>query len=86
MNSLAVKAGRDFLNANCPDWRSKINFDTLDLRFWSNCILGQVFGIKNLPKGYGSLPGSLEANGFFARNAEDNAMLIQLWREVVNAE
>ena len=76
MNALAVKAGREYMDANHPGWREKINFDTLDLRIWSKCILGQALGIANLK----STPNLIE-HGFFAHSDEENQMMLKLWKE-----
>jgi hypothetical protein len=45
-----VQKGVAWLNAKFPDWRSKINKDTLDIRLWGQCVLGQVFGMETLTK------------------------------------
>jgi hypothetical protein len=79
MNSLAVKKGAEWLDATVPGWRSKINFDILDLRIWSKCILGQALGMSNLVK-----TPDLKEHGFFAHTAEDNQFMIEEWRNFVN--
>jgi len=82
MNELAVQKGREWLDAHSSDWRAKINFDTLDIRTWSRCILGQIFGINCLPQDY---PHDLIGYGFSCGHlVEDNVYLIELWRKEVN--
>lgn len=80
MNSIAVGKGRDWLDANHTGWREKVNKDTLDLRLWSKCILGQVFGASKLPRDY---PKALAEYGFTAQGAEENEMMVKLWKEVL---
>ena len=44
-----IEKGIKWLNTNVPDWRQRVNKDTLDLRFWGKCVLGQVFGPLKIP-------------------------------------
>lgn len=39
-----VSRGIAFLDEHCPDWKNKIDLDTLDMKNCSYCVLGQVFG------------------------------------------
>lgn len=76
-----MNKGIEWLDVNAPaDWRSKINFDTLNLRSWGNCILGQVFG-KQIPSTVLKLP--LEEYGFNAHNLDNHKELVALWKEAV---
>lgn len=80
MNSIAVKKGCEWLDVNHPGWRTKINFDTLDLRIWSRCILGQVLGVANLIH-----TPNLAEHGFFCdHTAEANQMMVELWKKEIN--
>lgn len=76
-----VAHGVAWLDANCPDWRQRVNLETLNIRSWSKCVLGQVFGIPNMP----SLPKDLTDYGWRADNEEDNQRLIEEWKQVINS-
>ena len=39
-----VERGVEFLDADFPDWRSRIDTRTLDLTSQNNCVLGQLLG------------------------------------------
>lgn len=82
MNSIAVKAGREFMDATHPGWRERINWDTLDLRIWSKCVLGQgCGGISNMKLP----PGKLVELGFQCDHTnEANQHMIELWKKEVN--
>ena len=44
MYELRIKAGVDYLNKNYPDWLTDVNPDTLNMRYPSECIIGQLTG------------------------------------------
>lgn len=50
-----VLAGVAFLDETVPDWRERINLDTLDVSSGQNCVLGQVFAHKATESGSGFL-------------------------------
>lgn len=76
-----VAHGVAWLDAKCPDWRSKVNVETLNIRSWSKCVLGQVFGILTMP----SLPKDLIDYGWRADNEEDNQRLIEEWKQAIRS-
>lgn len=39
-----VDRGYKWLNENHPDWKNKVNVNTLSMSDSENCILGQIFG------------------------------------------
>lgn len=82
MNSLAVKKGREYMDANHPGWRERINWDIIDLRIWGKCILGQGCkdGVAKV-----TVPPNFNELGFNAeRNDEANQMMIELWKKEIN--
>jgi hypothetical protein len=80
MNSIAVKKGREWLDANHPGWRERINWDTLNMRIWSKCMLGQALGgVSNI-----HVTPNLDEFGFVAITEEDNRFLIDLWKKEIN--
>lgn len=82
MNSLAVKKGREWMETHDPDWRNKINWDILDIRIWSKCILGQVFGLTRLPMDY---PKEMNEYGFFSDHTDEaNKIMVELWKKEAN--
>ncbi len=52
-----VKLGVSWLDKNAPDWRSKVDVDKLDIRYPTQCILGQVF---KGPIGSGYWPNGMD--------------------------
>lgn len=41
-----VQNGIDFLDEHIPDWRDKVNVETLVMKDGLDCIIGQVFNLK----------------------------------------
>lgn len=74
-----VSNGVAWLDANYPDWRSKVNVETLNIRSWGQCILGQVFGLKDMPPH----PKDLENYGWRVDNEETNKRLIEEWKQAI---
>jgi hypothetical protein len=42
--AVKVARGVELLDAQVPDWRSRIDVDHLDMNDPTNCVLGQLFG------------------------------------------
>ena len=74
-----INRGVEWLDAHDPNWRQKINKDTLNIRIWSKCILGQVFGMYQP-----GCPKDLENYGFTANTEQENQALIEEWKKVID--
>ena len=59
-----VRRGIAWLNENKPDWRDRINLETLDLSRADNCVLGHVYG------GFGPGLKAFVSTGCVARETE----------------
>lgn len=44
MYEVQIAAGQALLDEKAPGWRSKINYETLDLNDTGRCVLAQVYG------------------------------------------
>ena|SRR5687767_7641676 len=52
-----IKAGVTWLDTNAPGWRSKVDVAKLDVRYPTQCVLGQVF---KGPIGSGYWPNGMD--------------------------
>lgn len=43
-NEENVKRGISLLDEKVPNWRDRINWETLNIACFGNCVLGQLFG------------------------------------------
>lgn len=76
-----IEKGIEWLDTKIPNWKSRINPETLDIRYWGKCVLGQAVGIANvftiedIKK-----PNFLQEHGFFAVHGEHEA-LNEAWKQ-----
>jgi hypothetical protein len=78
----AVARGVKLLDKTTPDWFTKVDADTLDLRSTILCVLGQVYGnFANRPSPF-SL--DVDCNGFCNCWAGDNeSLLLEEWQRII---
>lgn len=79
-----VAAGIALLDERAPDWRSRINLETLDIRSGGYCTLAQVFGDFNRGRHHLEL-GRPADYGFFLRDHDDLTYpdLTAAWKRVL---
>jgi hypothetical protein len=87
-----VARGVALLDEKCPDWRTRVNPDTLDMRTNRMCILGQLYGcygdglvtvriatrIEATRYGFDVL-----ASLYDASNPSESVALTEAWRAVL---
>ncbi len=80
-----VQKGKAWLDANAPDWRSKVDKDRLNLRLWKDCVLGQVFTVAGLMASDLFLQlnvEGLDAYGFAGWNGDED-IIQEEWKKIL---
>lgn len=92
----SVNRGAELLDRVMPDWRSKINVDTLNMGSPADCILGQLYGLYHeglyklgLTEGEdrflnGFSYGGPETWHNYQSNSNEWTRLRELWIEKIN--
>jgi hypothetical protein len=81
-----VQKGAEFLDEKRPNWRKEINWEILDMRSLSHCIVAQLFnndywlGAQELGYALGSDYGFDFQVG--SGNWDNYVVLDELWREI----
>lgn len=89
-----VEAGAKWLDANRPGWVDRINLNTLDLGYCTQCVLGQLDGdyCHTIERDFGDKTAEGVRNGFAlaeqnGKPAPDEAFaeLTAAWRDYITA-
>lgn len=88
-----VGRGAALLDDKQPGWAPRIDVPTLDINDEYHCVLGQVYKPGLHQSGYAAGLNALngtsvlntQAHGFNIDNPGDDARLLPLWREAIEA-
>jgi hypothetical protein len=87
-----VARGVALLDEKCPDWRTRVNPDTLDMASDFDCVLGQLYGRYSLGWQPLGITSGVQATRYgFSAEAElyadaddaELAALTEAWRAVL---
>lgn len=82
----SVQRGAAFLDEHYPGWRQRINLETLDMRFWDYCVLGQAISPDRTFEAMGKMNNfDLQPYGFVAPELDPSfyPILTELWKEEI---
>lgn len=88
-----VRRGSEWLDENHPGWEDKIDLTTLDLKYCSRCILGQLYGLDEDPFRYWDIlrENQIEEDelGFSVHGDRDDdglwPALTEAWRDEITS-
>jgi len=74
-----VRNAAETLDEVNPGWEEKINFDTLDMKDWTSCVLAQVFSDKD----YIESLHDMRRHGYMGNRAFSGFAPVDLWENEV---